>query len=177
VAVQQLTNLILEKTAKSANANLFSQVMDLEDEDNPCTVGLVIKEKIINIPGIAMGPLLIQLMNDVEKAKSNGMPYDFTHFVHISKLVAVQGKEDYFVDDEDEIMHELEPCYVDFHYPASVDATTVLQDEDGTPMNGKAFRRIYLITSSQMATFMSKIRNLSEGNPVMEEARNSGLQI
>ena len=50
-------------------------------------VGLIISERIINMPPQIAVPLYQTLANEVKKAKTKNLPFNFTHYAIISKIL------------------------------------------------------------------------------------------
>ena len=56
-------------------------------------IGLIISERIINMPPQISVPLYQTLSNEVRKARAKNLPFNFTHYLLISKvLMASVGK-------------------------------------------------------------------------------------
>ena len=56
-------------------------------------VGLIISERIINMPPQIAVPLYQTLANEVKKAKIKNLPFNFTHYAIISKTLVVPDAE------------------------------------------------------------------------------------
>lgn len=54
---------------------------------NEFDVGLIISERIINMPPQISVPLYQTLSNEVKKAKAKNLPFNFTHYALISKVL------------------------------------------------------------------------------------------
>merc|ERR1711976_829234 len=50
-------------------------------------IGLIISERIINMPPRISVPLYQTLSNEVRKARAKNLPFNFTHYVLISKVL------------------------------------------------------------------------------------------
>merc|ERR1712113_685196 len=50
-------------------------------------IGLIISERIINMPPQISVPLYQTLSNEVKKAKAKNLPFNFTHYAIISKVL------------------------------------------------------------------------------------------
>ena len=68
----------IEKSCKSED---ISAVL----KDSSKTVALLLTERFINIPPLLAPPMLKCLCKEIEAAKSKKMPYNFTHYILISK--------------------------------------------------------------------------------------------
>lgn len=56
-------------------------------------VGLIISERIINMPPQIAVPLYQTLANEVKKARTKNLPFNFTHYAIISKTLVVPDPE------------------------------------------------------------------------------------
>ncbi len=71
------------------------------------TVGFLISERIMNIPPQISRPLYETLFNEIKKAKSKRMPYDFTHFILVARcLKPSSGGTLIYVNAEEEMLEE-----------------------------------------------------------------------
>lgn len=61
----------------------MSKVLNSSDSD----VGLIISERIINMPPQISVPLYQTLSNEVKKARAKNLPFNFTHYAIISKVL------------------------------------------------------------------------------------------
>jgi protein BCP1 len=61
----------------------MSKVLNSSDSD----VGLIISERIINMPPQISVPLYQTLSNEVKKARAKNLPFNFTHYAILSKVL------------------------------------------------------------------------------------------
>jgi len=61
----------------------FSRILNSPESD----IGLIISERIINMPPQISVPLYQTLSNEVKKAKAKNLPFNFTHYALISKIL------------------------------------------------------------------------------------------
>lgn len=59
--MKQVVNWMLTHAGQSVEGNVLKQLLDFEG-NHPNTTGLLIKEKVVNIPGVATCPFMKQLM-------------------------------------------------------------------------------------------------------------------
>lgn len=64
----------------------LSRILNNPDAD----VGLIISERIINMPPQISVPLYQTLSNEVKKAKAKNLPFNFTHYALISKILKTE---------------------------------------------------------------------------------------
>jgi len=77
--VRHLTTAV----ATSDPRGQLSRLLTTSDSD----VGLIISERIINMPPQISVPLYQTLSNEVKKAKAKNLPFNFTHYALISKVL------------------------------------------------------------------------------------------
>lgn len=81
-SVASLRRFLLEQTAKGNDRQVLQYVTDLLKGD----VGFLLNERFINIPAQITVPLLETLVTEMRKARDRNLPYDFQHYIMISKL-------------------------------------------------------------------------------------------
>lgn len=81
-SVANLRRFILEQTAKGNDRQVLQYVTDLLKGN----VGFLVNERFINIPAQITVPLLETLVTEMRKARDRNLPYDFQHYIMISKL-------------------------------------------------------------------------------------------
>jgi len=81
-SISSLRRFILEQTAKGNDRQVLQYVTDLLKG----SVGFLINERFINIPAQITVPLLETLVTEMRKARDRNLPYDFQHYIMISKL-------------------------------------------------------------------------------------------
>lgn len=64
----------------------LARILNNPDAD----VGLIISERIINMPPQISVPLYQTLSNEVKKAKAKNLPFNFTHYALISKILKTE---------------------------------------------------------------------------------------
>merc|ERR1712141_900414 len=82
VADQIIRHLTKSVTASDPRGQL-SRLLSSPDAD----VGLIISERIINMPPQISVPLYQTLSNEVRKARAKNLPFNFTHYLLISKVL------------------------------------------------------------------------------------------
>lgn len=110
-AVAQLTQYLADKATAAAetNARLAPLVPLLKDQSSGPSaagkphIGLVLSERLINMPAEIAPPLYTMLIDEVEAAVEDGEPYAFTHYLILSKTYEeVQSDLAAMVIDEDD---------------------------------------------------------------------------
>lgn len=163
--VKEVKKYLLDKTQKKL-AGLF--------EDSSNQVGLLFNERFINIPPQVSVPLLENLCKEIDEAKKEGKPFDFTHFILISKLHESTRKDPeskkkkakgtaniLWVNAEEEPVSELGEILGEFSVRNESDAAVSgTWDEDDEQFDPK--RRIILLTAKQVPEALIKIKEFLE---------------
>jgi len=174
--VKQLIELIVNKSKGklgSTGSNFFMKLLPTaeEEEETSHKIGLIVKETLTNLPGVAVAPLMAQLFEDLKTAIENGMEYNFTHFVHISKIVKLDDNKIYYVDQIDELIEKKVPasCFFDMDYNnAEHDATVVFQDEEGANIQGLSSRRVFVVAKEQLEDIMKEVNGMDSVRNLLE---------
>ncbi|CAH2059317.1 unnamed protein product, partial [Iphiclides podalirius] len=100
--IQQIRTLLTTLAEENANDKTKALVNKiLSDESRH--VGLVINERILNIPAAISVPLFASLQSELEKAVKKNMPYTFHYLIWICKTYNTgdQGSEILFANQEE----------------------------------------------------------------------------
>lgn len=85
-AVATLTKYLADKAATS---DKLAALVPLLEQQQACTgdahIGLILSERLINMPAEIAPPLYSMLIDEVEAAVEDGEPYAFTHYLILSK--------------------------------------------------------------------------------------------
>ncbi|CAK7200262.1 Mss4p nuclear export [Sporothrix eucalyptigena] len=106
-AVAQLTKYLAEKSAGAPDLASLEALLK-EQSSGPSAagkphIGLILSERLINMPAEIAPPLYTMLIDEVEAAVEDGEPYAFTHYLILSKTYQeVQSDIAMVVDDDDE---------------------------------------------------------------------------
>lgn len=158
--VKEVKQYLLEKTQKKL-AGLFNNSSN--------QIGLLFNERFINIPPQVSVPLLENLCKEIVEAKEAGKPFDFTHFILISKLhestrkdseskkKKAKGLDILWVNAEEEPISEMGEVLGEYSVRSESDsAVSGTWDEDDEQFDPK--RRIVLITAAQLPDMLTKIK-------------------
>nr|CAG4643457.1 EOG090X0C3Y [Ilyocryptus agilis] len=140
----------------------------LQDSSN--NVGLLINERFINIPPQVSLPLLENLSKEIEEAKRSKKPFNFTHFILISKLhestrkdaearkkKAKGGENIFWVNAEEEPISDLGETVTEFSVRSESDcAVSGTWGEDDDQLDPK--RRIIVLPASQLSQVLIKVK-------------------
>ncbi|KAI5815332.1 p21-C-terminal region-binding protein-domain-containing protein [Pyronema omphalodes] len=82
-AIATLANYLLSKSA--SNPALHSTLKQLFSTESTGQVGLILTERLINMPPQIVPPMYKMLLEEIEWAVEEKEPYNFTHFLVLSK--------------------------------------------------------------------------------------------
>ena len=86
---EQIISHLLVNTARSEKAAALRAFFSTPGND----VGFLISERIINMPPQISVPLYETLANEIRKARAKNLPFNFTHYVMISRLLMSPNDE------------------------------------------------------------------------------------
>lgn len=133
-------------------------------------IGLLISERLVNLPPQFVLPVFESMMQEIEKAKAKKMPYDFAYVLMICKIYKEKKKqkqsEDMFANPEEEIFAE--ESVVNFEYNVQGTGDTAFggswEDDDAQYI---PFRRVLLLKTADIPKIISKVNescNINYGN-------------
>ncbi|PSN29979.1 hypothetical protein C0J52_25384 [Blattella germanica] len=169
--VQQLRTLLLDlcNDYGTDQANTFVRSIL---SDGLQSIGLLINERIVNIPAQISVPLLESLNKEMKRACEKKMPYDFTYFVVICKLYKTekpksknkkkkqQGGEELEIlwsNPEEELIDKEAECR--FEFCVKNDSDTGLAGqwlEDDLEMT--PYRRVLLLKANKLEPLIEQIK-------------------
>jgi protein BCP1 len=80
--IKELTKYLLSKTK---DVDSLRQLENLLSPSSQAQVGLILTERFINMPHQIVPPMYNMILEEIDWAKKDGEPYDFTHYLIISK--------------------------------------------------------------------------------------------
>ncbi|GFS99262.1 protein BCCIP homolog [Nephila pilipes] len=157
--VNEIKTYLLSHCKKmSSDANFQTLQRMLEDKRKH--VGLIISERMVNIPPKIAVPLYSGLSYDMAKAKSKGEAFDFEYFILISKIVVFkEGKPEeklVYANAEEELIAEVATLTFDFSVSAELDSGLAGGWTDES-IEGHRKRRVIVFPASQWDTMYSKL--------------------
>lgn len=136
--IKDLTNYLHQKSLATPP---LSSLAALLSSDSPARIGLILTERFINLPVELTPPMYTMLLEEISWALSENEPYDFTHYLILSKTytevaskldaqedrpskkqrqkakgAAGGGGEVFCFHPEDEKLHEFASSYGSFEY-------------------------------------------------------------
>merc|ERR1719189_2505233 len=152
-----LRRFLLEQTAKGNDVQVLNYVSNLLDKN----VGFLVSERFINIPAQITVPLLETLVTEMRKARDRNLPYDFSHYIMISKLykTKTESNQDHqavvFSNPEEElIVSESELC-IDYDVSGETDNDSGGNWCDGLEMT--PWRRIVVFTADKLDQIIQSV--------------------
>ncbi|KAK8160856.1 p21-C-terminal region-binding protein-domain-containing protein [Phyllosticta citrichinensis] len=136
--IKDLAKYFVEKAASEPS---FSQLPSLlSPENSSAQVGLILTERFINMPSEIVPPMYNMLLEEMQWAIDAKEPYNFTHYLILSKTYAeVESKldmedsrpkkknkgdgagETFFFHPEDELLHKHALAHANFEYTRQAD--------------------------------------------------------
>ncbi|KAK5700197.1 Mss4p nuclear export [Elasticomyces elasticus] len=96
--IKELTRYLVEK---ATSIDSMKTLQGLLGSDSKSQVGLILTERFINIPHATIPPMYNMLQEEMQWANDDGEPYQFTHYLVISKTYReVASQLDMEVEDE-----------------------------------------------------------------------------
>jgi len=157
-SVAGLRSFLLEQTAAGGDKAVLQYVTNLLNGN----VGFLFNERVINIPAQITVPLLETLVTEMRKAKDRNLPYDFSHYIMISKLYKTKtdSNQDHqavvFSNPEEElIVSESELC-IDYDVSGETDTDNMGNWADGVEMI--PWRRIVCFTADKLPAVIESVK-------------------
>jgi protein BCP1 len=172
----KVTQYILSKSKSNPQ---LAPLADLLSQPTTPPIGLILTERLINVPSEVVPPMYAMLLEEIEWAVADKEPYNFSHYLILSKTYTeVASKldaeddrpkkkkkagagsfETMYFHPEDEVLHRHALCHGGFDY-------TVKQD-DGHSDSKRAFQELgikpqghaILIAADQ---FKAAVQNVGE---------------
>lgn len=151
-AVSKVTDYL---RAKAASTPTLAPLAALLAQSPLASIGLILTERLINVPSEVVPPMYSMLLEEIEWAIAEAEPYAFTHYVILSKTysevaskldaeddrpkkkskAAKSGKDNlFYFHPEDEVFERSALCAGSFTYSTKVD--------DGRSDSKRAFQEM-----------------------------------
>ncbi|KAL1959117.1 hypothetical protein VTO42DRAFT_2904 [Malbranchea cinnamomea] len=132
--IKTLTEYILQKASSTSS---LAPLKDLLSQQTVPAIGLILTERLINMPVEVIPPMYTMLQEEIAWALEDNEPYNFTHYLIISKVYEeVESKLDqeddrpqkkkkktagdkpdiFYFHPEDELLHKHAMCHGNFLY-------------------------------------------------------------
>ncbi|RAO70958.1 uncharacterized protein BHQ10_006970 [Talaromyces amestolkiae] len=132
--IKDLTQYIAQKAKSNPSLTPLAQL--LVNTENPPAIGLILTERLINIPAEVVPPMYSMLQEEISWALEEKEPYNFTHYLILSKTYEeVESKldaeesrpqkkkkktggssEKFYFHPEDEVLERHTLCHGTFEY-------------------------------------------------------------
>ncbi|KKZ68507.1 protein bcp1 [[Emmonsia] crescens] len=147
--IKDLTSYLQRKSSSSTE---LSPLNNLLSQPTPAAIGLILTERLINIPAEVIPPMYTMLLEEIAWALEENEPYNFTHYLILSrtyeevkskldeeddrpqkknKKSAEEKKEIFYFHAEDEVLQKYALCYAGYQYTH--------QQEEGASDSKRAF--------------------------------------
>jgi protein BCP1 len=154
--------LIRYLQSKAANVPSLSGLSSLLSRDGKAEVGLILSERLINMPAKLVPPMYTMLLEEVEWAVQDKEPYTFTHYLIFSKTYkeiesqldkqekrsAKKAKggssqqDTFYFHPEDERFHNFAVGFCNFDYTS--------QHDEGRADSKRAFQDLGIMPQGHM---------------------------
>lgn len=174
--IQQLTTYLQQKA--SSNPSL-SSLASLLSQDPVPPVGLILTERLINMPSEVVPPMYSMLQEEIAWAIEDKEPYNFSHYLILSKnYEEVESKldteetrpqkkkkrsgnkaEQFYFHPEDEVLERHTQCTGSFEYTH--------QHDEGHSDSKRAFQELGIKTGGSLllieaAKFESAVKDITD---------------
>lgn len=85
----QIVQYLVQGTSRCDRGEDFRRI--IRDASNQ--IGLIVSERIINMPPQIAVPLYETLLNEIRKARAKNLPFNFTHYLLVSKIMTPPNDE------------------------------------------------------------------------------------
>lgn len=160
-----ITKLIQYLKTKSLSKPQLQPLAELLSSPEIPPVGLILTERLINVPAEVVPPMYTMLLEEIQWALEDGEPYNFSHYLIISKTYTevaskldeeddrpkkkkkARSFETMYFHPEDEVFHRHAICHSNFEY-------TTKQDE-GHSDSKRAFQELGIKPQGHLILFES----------------------
>ncbi|PYH43822.1 protein-transporting protein BCP1 [Aspergillus saccharolyticus JOP 1030-1] len=158
-----IKSLLTYLQQKSASNPTLSPLTALLTDKTPKPIGLILTERLINMPAEVVPPMYTMLQQEIAHAVADNEPFDFSHYLLLSKTYEeVQSKLDmeearpqkkkknsggskaerFFFHPEDEVLEKHAVCAGSFEYSRKQD--------DGHSDSKRAFQELGIRTKGSL---------------------------
>lgn len=117
--IKQVVDYVLSKTAKQTEFNLMLRKLLAKDNEKVPKIGLIVSERMINMPVEVVPPMYKMLLQEMESAQDAHEKYEFDWFLVISKvykLVASNIEDDSHANKKKKASEQPQEEMDYFHY-------------------------------------------------------------
>merc|ERR1739838_656407 len=155
-----LRSALVEKCGANGTDSTNQLLRDILGNESK-HIGLMISERLVNLPPQFALPVFESMLKEVEKAKAKKMPYDFAYVVMICKVYKEKKKkqnasEELFANPEEEIFWE--ESVVNFEYNVQGSGDTGFggswEEDDAQYI---PYRRVLLLKTADIPKIIDKV--------------------
>ena len=173
---------MIEKSAATSAPSSLSHVTELLNPDSTKQVGLILTERLVNVPSEVIPPMYNMLLEEIQWAVEEHEPYEFSDYIILSKTYSevqpvVDQDEDppqkkskkskkrqpsrelFYFHPEDEALHKFAQGHGDFAYTR--------QGEGDAPDSKRAFQEFGIMPGGHLihipaARFEEAVKDLTQ---------------
>ena len=130
--------MIIYIRAQATGNPALSKLVELVEQSNSARIGLILTERLVNIPSEVVPPMYKMLLEEISWAIEEKEPYNFTHYLILSKtyreIASTLDEEDtpkskkqkkankkgssevFYFHPEDEVLQRHALCYGSYKY-------------------------------------------------------------
>ncbi|KAG7159327.1 protein BCCIP homolog [Homarus americanus] len=156
-----LRTALVEKCSSHASDSTNQLLRDLLGNESK-HVGLLVSERLINLPAQFSLPVFESLRKEIDEAKAKDMPYDFTYLLMICKVYKTEKRKkkktieaEMWSNPEEEVIAE--ESIASFEYCVKGD-TGMSGDWDEDDAQYTPYRRVLLLNASRMPEIIAKVK-------------------
>lgn len=110
----QLIEYLSEKAKQTDDSKLASTVPELLAPGSKAVVGLVLAERLLNMPAQVIPPMWSMMIEEIEAAVEDKEPYEFTHYLVVSRTYHEVAST---LDDERKLKKARETAELMYFHP------------------------------------------------------------
>lgn len=159
--IAELRTALVEKCSSHGSDSTSRLLRDILGNESK-HVGLLISERLVNLPPQFSLPVFESLRKEVNEAKAKNMPYDFAYLLLICKVFKMEKKKkkkmvetELWSNPEEEVIAE--ESVANFEYCVKGD-TGMSGDWDDDDDQYTPYRRVLLLNASQLAEIIAKVK-------------------
>lgn len=161
--IQQIRSHVIQMAEKYATDATVKMIRDVFGNDAK-HVGFLLNERFVNIPPQISVPLLENLVKEVRRASTKGMPYNFVYYLSIVKFYRQIGKnnkaEDFYTNAEEEMICNGSVCSFEYSVKNEAEESESGSDIPSDDSGMIPYRKIVLFDSKNLPEVITSIKQL-----------------
>jgi len=163
--LSQIRAIILDQCTKHGTDQTRKLIHDMFNKSNDSShhVGLILNERLVNIPPQIAAPLLESLSKDMKTAQEKKLPFLFDNYILICKVYKLEDEKNkktswIFSKPEEEILSQA--AVASFRYSIFEESDSGLEgDWDADDEGMKPYHLVLVIAADSLETIVTKIRS------------------